>query len=96
MVFEEEKEGPKQLAESESQLDNMDQEQVSDSGTSLFECEDQSQKSEGPHVKEQIVKLTENFKLGFRAIKDSQLLREAPLNSVTIERIKVLIKNGRR
>ena len=64
MGFEEETEGPMMLVGSESQLDDMDQEQVSESGSSTFECEDQSQKSEGPHVKDQLVKLTENFKLG--------------------------------
>ena len=47
-------------------------------------------------VKDQIVKLTDNFKLAYRDIRQSQMLREAPLNLVTIERIKVLIKNGRR
>lgn len=82
--------------ESESQLNDLDQEQASESSNSLFEFQSESQKSEGPLVKDQIVKLTDNFKLAYRDIRQSQMLREAPLNLVTIDRIKVLIKNGRR
>ena len=93
---EEEKEGPKDQLEVVSQQLDLDQEQLSESDSSLFECENQSQQVEGPLVKDQIAKLTENFKLGYKAIKDSQMLREAPLNSVTIDRIKVLVKNGRQ
>ena len=82
--------------ESESQLNDLDQEQESEPSNSLFEFQSESQKNEGPLVKDQIVKLTDNFKLAYMDIRQSQMLREAPLNLVTIDRIKVLIKNGRR
>ena len=37
--IEEEKEGPKGLEESESQLLNIGQDQLSESGSSLYECD---------------------------------------------------------
>ena len=55
--------------ESESQLNDLDQEQGSDSGNSLFECQSESQKSEGPLVKVQIVKLTDNFRLTYKDVR---------------------------
>ena len=63
--------------ESESQLNDLDQEQESESSNSLFEFQSESQKSEGPLVKDQIVKLTDNFKLAYRDIRQCQMLREA-------------------
>ena len=52
--------------ELEPQPNDLDQEQESESSNSLFEFQSESQKSEGPLVKDQIVKLTDNFKLVYR------------------------------
>ena len=94
--IEEEKEGPKGLEESESQLLNMGQDQLSESGSSLYECDHELQTIENPHVTDQIVKLTDNFRMAYKDVKESQMLREPPLNALTIEKIRTLIKNGRR
>lgn len=74
----------------------MEQEQLSESGSSLYECDPELQLLENPHVINQIVKLTDNFRLAYKEIKESQMLREPPLNGLTIEKIRILIKNGRR
>ena len=94
--IEEEKEGPKGLEESGSQNFHMDLDQLSESGSSLYECDLQLATIENPHVTDQIVKLTDNFRLAYKDIKDSQMLREPPLNALAIDKIRTLIKNGRR
>ncbi len=46
-------------------------------------------------IKKLIEELTKGYTLKFTDIRDKQELRESPLNTLTLEMIKRLIKNGR-
>ena len=93
---EKDKEGPKMQEESESLQFPLDQEQPSESDDSLFENQSETKTRESPLVHQQIVKLTDNFALTYKDIRESQMLREPPFNALTIADIRAMIKNGRR
>jgi hypothetical protein len=46
-------------------------------------------------IKNLLAIVTENYKLSYIEVRDFQQLREAPLNTLTLQKIKRLIKYGR-
>jgi hypothetical protein len=46
-------------------------------------------------IKKLIENITNGYELTYKELRDSQHLREAPLNTLTLEKIKRLIKYGR-
>lgn len=46
-------------------------------------------------IKRLLGNITNGYTLTYKEVRDSQLLREAPLNTLTLEKVKRLIKYGR-